>query len=72
MKNFLICFKIAKRNGGVLYPSDIYNRGFVYSVCRNLCGTPLCDFRIGKTGQALKWGKELETEDRKLFYNVKQ
>ncbi len=71
MKNFLICFEICKRNGGVLYSSDVYNRGFVYSICKDLWGTPLHDFRIMKNSK-VKFGKELSTEDRRLFYNVKE
>ena len=70
MKNtFVNCFRIAKKNKGVLYwrNGGQYHEGhFVYSPVKDQWGAPLFDFRTEN-----RYGKELGTEDRKSFYKVK-
>jgi hypothetical protein len=66
---FVNCFKIAKRNRGVLYwsPGGQYSNGrYRYSPCKDLFGEPIIDFRTTNT-----LGKELNNTDRKSFYKVK-
>lgn len=60
---FVNCFRIAKKNKGVLYYH--YNEHYSYSTCRDLGGKPVYDFRTTN-----RYGKELNNEDRKSFYKV--
>lgn len=71
METFIICFKIAKKNKGLIYWYD--NTGFIYSPCKDLYGEPIMNFRQKqKTSSREEYGNELNTQDRKLFYNIKR
>jgi len=63
---FVNCFKIAKKNKGVLYWR--FNGSFAYSPVKDLHGEPIIDFRT----DGVKHGKELNKEDRESFYKVTQ
>ena len=66
---FVICFRIAKKNCGVLYWHE--NGHYSYSPVRDLWGEPLIDFRPKATSKRrYDYGKELSNEDRMKFYNV--
>lgn len=61
---FAICFKIAKQNKGVLY-YDSSRKKYNYSICRDLYGEVVCDFRATN-----RYGITLSNIDRRMFYNV--
>lgn len=70
MKNtFVNCFAIAKKNKGVLYWNC---NSYGYSPVRDFWGEMIIDFRdeIKKSNRKYNYGKELNNEDRKSFYNV--